>query len=63
MSETTTLMQFLRDNLPEYEVSRYGTILIVRNSKIRMVHNFDIIEMSYIKGELTKENLNEIILK
>jgi hypothetical protein len=63
MSETTTLMQFLRDNLLEYEISRYGTILIVRNSKIRMVHNFDIVEMSYIKGELTKENLNEIILK
>lgn len=63
MKENTTLMQFLRDNLPDYEVSRNGSILIVTNGKLRMIHNFNDLEMKYIKGELTKDNLNEIIFK
>lgn len=56
-----TLMQYLRDNLPDYEVSRNGSILIVRKRNVRMVHDFDYLEMQYIKGELTKENLIELL--
>jgi hypothetical protein len=61
MQELTNLIHFLRETLPEYEVSRNGSILIVRNGKLRMVHDFDILECMYLKGELTKENLNEIL--
>ena len=59
--ETTTLMQYLREQLPEYEVNRNGSIVIIRKSNFRKAIGFDYLEMAYIKGELTKETLIELL--
>ena len=54
-------MQYLREQLNEYEVNRNGSIVIIRKSNFRKALGFDYLEMQYIKGELTKENLIELL--
>jgi hypothetical protein len=61
MSEKTTLMQYLREQLPEYEVNRNGSIVIFMIKSKRTPLDYNILEMAYIKGELTKENLIELL--
>jgi hypothetical protein len=59
--ETTTLMQYLREQLNEYEVIRNGSIVIFMIKSKRTPVDYNYLEMSYIKGELTKETLIELL--
>jgi hypothetical protein len=61
--EETTLMQFLNDNLPNCEIRRNWSVLIVKSNKVKMVHDYNVLEMDYIKGKLTKDNLHQIIFQ
>jgi hypothetical protein len=58
---TTTLMQYLREQLNEYEVNRNGSIVIIRKANFRTTFSYNYLEMQYIKGELTKETLIELL--
>jgi hypothetical protein len=59
--ETTTLMQYIREQLPEYEVIRNGSIVIFMIKCKRTPVDYNILEMQYIKGELTKENIIKLL--
>ena len=54
-------MPYLREQLSEYEVIRNGSIVIFMIKSKRTPLDYNYLEMQYIKGELTKETLIELL--